>query len=188
MVKKLKSQAKEEDRLFADAVRISAQQIWQAGLGAFAKAQEEGEDGGGQVFNKLVAEGTQMQQRGGPASDDGVAGMSDTVTGVADGAGEGAAGSWDKLERVFEERVGRALGAIGVPTRQDVEALTRQVEQLARMVEQLSGGQGPARLGGKVAIQAAGKAEKTPRKTVAKAAGRRKPAAAKAGAAPGAGD
>jgi poly(hydroxyalkanoate) granule-associated protein len=163
MVKKLKAQAKEEDKLFADAVRISAQQIWQAGLGAFAKAREEGEGGGGHVFHKLVAEGTQMQQRGGQASGDGGAGMADSVSRVTDGAGAEAAGSWDKLEQVFEERVGRALGAIGVPTRQDVEALTRQVEVLTRMVEQLSGGQAPV-------------------------AAPRKPALKKTGAAPGAAD
>jgi hypothetical protein len=125
MVKKLKAQAKEEDQLFAEAVRVSAQQIWQAGLGAFAKAQEEGEGGGGQVFHTLVREGTQMQQRGGPAPDD--------------GGSTPAAGSWDKLEQVFEERVGRALGAIGVPTREDVAALTLEVARLTRMVEQMSG-------------------------------------------------
>ncbi len=51
MVKKLKAQA--EDKQLANAVRTSAQQIWQAGLGAFAKAQEEG----GRVFAKLVKEG-----------------------------------------------------------------------------------------------------------------------------------
>jgi polyhydroxyalkanoate synthesis regulator phasin len=165
MVKKLKAQAKEEDQLFADAVRISAQQIWQAGLGAFAKAQEQGEGGGGQVFHTLVREGTQMQQRGGAAPDDGVSAR--------------AAGSWDTLERVFEERVGRALGAIGVPTREDVAALTLQVEQLTRMVEQLSGGQGAAN---------PAESGKSAAKTAQKTAAARKPAATKAGAAPGGGD
>ena len=43
MVKKLKEFT--EDKELASAVRSSAQQIWQAGLGAFAKAQEEGEIG-----------------------------------------------------------------------------------------------------------------------------------------------
>lgn len=154
MVKKLKAQAKEEDKLFADAVRISAQQIWQAGLGAFAKAQEEG----GRVFHKLVAEGTQMQQRGGPATEHGVTAMTDSVTRVADGVSEAAAGSWDKLEQVFEERVGRALGAIGVPTGADVAALTLRVAQLERMVErmvELRGG--PAEKPQKLAKKAAAK-------------------------------
>ena len=180
MVKKLKAKAKDEDRRFADAVRISAQQIWQAGLGAFAKAQKEGEGGGGRAFHALVQEGTQMQQRGGPASDERVAGMTDTVTRVADGVSDGAAGSWDKLEQVFEERVGRALGAIGVPSRGDVEALARQVERLAWMVEQLGGGQ--------ALRESAGKASKKSARTTAKTAAPREPAAKKARAAAGAGN
>ncbi|MEN9867996.1 MAG: hypothetical protein RL748_3586, partial [Pseudomonadota bacterium] len=53
MVKKLKATGKTDDKQLASAVRTSAQQIWQAGLGAFAKAQEEG----GKVFTKLVKEG-----------------------------------------------------------------------------------------------------------------------------------
>lgn len=135
MAKKLKEQAKDDDTLFASAVRTSAQQIWQAGLGAFAKAQEEG----GRVFNKLVQEGTEMQKRGRSGSEDRMADMSATVSKVADGVSKQAAGSWDKLEQVFEERVARALGSIGVPTRKDIEALTRQVEQLTRTVAELSG-------------------------------------------------
>ena len=38
MAKKLK---KNDDQQLADAVRMSSQEIWQAGLSAFAKAQEE---------------------------------------------------------------------------------------------------------------------------------------------------
>ena len=49
MTKNIKELEQEEEAL-SRAVRSSAQQIWQAGLGAFAKAQEEG----GRVFSKLV--------------------------------------------------------------------------------------------------------------------------------------
>ena len=41
MSKKIEDLEQEEEAL-ARAVRSSAQQIWQAGLGAFAKAQQEG--------------------------------------------------------------------------------------------------------------------------------------------------
>ena len=194
MAKKLKEQAKNEDTLFASAVRTSAQQIWQAGLGAFAKAQEEG----GRVFNKLVQEGTEMQNRTRSTTEDRVAEMTDTVTKVADGVSRQAAGSWDKLEQVFEDRVARALGAIGVPTRKDVEALSRQVEQLSRMVAEL-GGQ-PATAGApaaktaarkpatKAAAKSAAKDVAQPAAKPAKKAAPRKPAPKKAGAAPVAGD
>src|SRR4051794_38791433 len=105
MVRKLKDLITDEDKQLADAVRASAQQIWQAGLGAFAKAQEEG----GRVFTKLVEEGAAFQQRTRTTSEDKMAGITDTVAKVADDVGKQAAGSWDKLEQVFEDRVTRAL-------------------------------------------------------------------------------
>jgi poly(hydroxyalkanoate) granule-associated protein len=135
MVRKLRDLVTDEDKQLADAVRASAHQIWQAGLGAFAKAQEEG----GRVFNKLVQEGSALQKRTRSMTGDRVSEMTDTVTKVAEGVGKQASGSWDKLEQVFEDRVMRALGAIGVPTRKDIDALTRQVEQLAKTVTALSG-------------------------------------------------
>ena len=42
----------------SEQMKQSAQQIWQAGLGAFAKAQQEG----GKVFESLVKEGSKLQE------------------------------------------------------------------------------------------------------------------------------
>ncbi len=177
MVKKLK----DEDKQLADAVRASAHQIWQAGLGAFAKAQEEG----GRVFNKLVQEGTALQQRTRSMTEGRVSDMTDTVTKVADGVSKQASGSWDKLEQVFEDRVMRALGAIGVPTRKDIDALTRQVEQLARTVAELSGQPAPKPRMKTAARKPAVKSGATAAaKGAARKAAPRKPAARKPKAAP----
>lgn len=140
MVKKLKTLAKSEDKQLASAVRTSAHQIWQAGLGAFAKAQEEG----GRVFNKLVEEGTNLQRRTRSMAEDKVSEVTDTVTKVADGVSKQASGSWDKLEQVFEDRVARALSTIGVPTQKDIQELTRRVEQLSRAVAAATGKKIPA--------------------------------------------
>jgi poly(hydroxyalkanoate) granule-associated protein len=192
MVKKLKTLAKDEDKQLASAVRTSAYQIWQAGLGAFAKAQEEG----GRVFNRLVQEGTELQQRTRSKADDRVADLSDTVAKVADGVSKQASGSWDKLEQVFEDRVARALATIGVPTHKDLEALTRQVEQLGQMVSKLSApSSGPAPNGAakrpaktavrKPAVKAAPKSvTPPPAKAVVKKAVSRKVGAKKPGALP----
>ncbi|MGF6115732.1 poly(hydroxyalkanoate) granule-associated protein [Janthinobacterium lividum] len=164
MVKKLKEPT--EDKELASAVRSSAQQIWQAGLGAFAKAQEEG----GRVFSKLVKEGTEFQKR----TEDKVAGVSDSVSKLADGVGKQASGSWDKLEQVFEERVARALATIGVPTQQDLAALHAQIDALSRQVAALSAKAAPAprpKAAAKPAVKAAPKAvPKTAPKTAPKAA------------------
>ncbi|SHH06777.1 phasin family protein [Massilia sp. CF038] len=175
MVKKLKTLAKTEDKQLASAVRTSAHQIWQAGLGAFAKAQEEG----GKVFSKLVEEGNNLQRRTRSMAEDRVSEVTDTVTKVADGVSKQASGSWDKLEQVFEDRVARALSTIGVPTQKDIQELTKRVEQLSRAVATLSGKKAPA--AAKPAAKPA--AKKAAAKPAAKKAGA-KPAAKKAAAKP----
>lgn len=160
MVKKLKELT--EDKELASAVRSSAQQIWQAGLGAFAKAQEEG----GRVFSKLVKEGTEFQKR----AEDKVADVGDSVSKLADGVGKQASGSWDKLEQVFEERVARALATIGVPMQNDIAALHAKIDALSLQVAALSGKATPAprpKAVAKPAVKAAPKA--APKAAVAKA-------------------
>lgn len=180
MVKKLKTLAKTEDKQLASAVRTSAHQIWQAGLGAFAKAQEEG----GRVFNKLVEEGTNLQRRTRSMAEDKVSEVTDTVTKVADGVSKQASGSWDKLEQVFEDRVARALSTIGVPTQKDIQELTKRVEQLSRAVAAATGKKVPAT---KTAAKPAAKkvaAKPAAKKAAAKPAA--KPVAKKAAAKPAA--
>ena len=54
------------DQQLAGAVRDSTHQIWLAGLGAFAKAQQEGT----KVFEALVKEGSELQRRTLAASGD----------------------------------------------------------------------------------------------------------------------
>lgn len=135
MVKKLKSLSTEQDKQLANAVRNSAQQIWQAGLGAFAKAQEEG----GKVFSKLVKEGTSLQKRTQKMAEEKVSDVTGTVSKVAEGVSKQASGTMDKLEQVFEERVSRALTSMGVPTQKDIQLLTKRVEQLSKAVAELSG-------------------------------------------------
>lgn len=167
MVKKLKELA--EDTELASAVRSSAQQIWQAGLGAFAKAQEEG----GRVFSKLVKEGTEFQKR----AEDKVADVSGSVSKLADGVGKQASGSWDKLEQVFEERVARALATIGVPMQHDIAALHARIDALSAQVAALQGKAAPAAKPKAVANKPAAKAApKTAPKAAAKAAVAKAPA------------
>jgi len=100
MVKKLKAMANKshsESQLRA-AVKDSAQEIWLAGLGAFSKAQEEGQ----KVFKALVREGTSIQKRTMKVTEDKVNDVTAKVTKVAAGLQKQANGTWDKLETVFE--------------------------------------------------------------------------------------
>jgi predicted translin family RNA/ssDNA-binding protein len=43
----------------------------------------------------------------------------------------------DTLEKVFEERVTRALHSIGVPMRQDINGLIERMDELSRQVDEL---------------------------------------------------
>lgn len=138
MVKKLKAMAggAKGDSQLAAAIKDSAQQIWLAGLGAYSKAQEEGQ----KVFNALVKEGNSIQKRTMRITEDKVTEVTSRVGKLAGGLQKQANGTWDKLETVFEERVERALTRLGVPTNKEIGDLTRRVEQLTASVQKLSGG------------------------------------------------
>lgn len=137
MVKKLKAMAEGsgKDNQLAAAIKESAQQIWLAGLGAFAKTQEEGQ----KVFQALVKEGTTIQKRTVRITEDKMGDIGGRFAKVAGQFQKQANGTWDKLEGVFEERVERALHRLGVPNRKDVAALTKQVHELNAQVARLSG-------------------------------------------------
>lgn len=137
MVKKLKAlaESKADNNQLAAAIKDSAQQIWLAGLGAFSKAQEEGT----KVFEALVKEGTTIQLRSKAFTEEKLGEVTGKVTKVAGDLGKQASQSWDKLEQVFEERVARAVGRLGVPTRKDIQALTDRVEALNASVQALGG-------------------------------------------------
>ena len=168
MTQNIKELEQEEEEL-SRAVRSSAQQIWQAGLGAFAKAQQAG----GREFTRLVRDGSELQKRARQVED-----ATDTVARKAERSSRRASSSWGKLEQVFEERVARALATIGVPARSEMEALNHRIDELERMLAELTGEQ---------RRQAAEKKAPAAKAAAAKPAARR-PAAKRTPAKPGAAD
>ena len=124
MVKKLKSLvAGESGGNLAATIKESAQQIWLAGLGAFSRAQEEGN----KVFESLVEEGEAIQAKTRKAAEVKVGELAAKAT-----------GGWDKLEHVFEERVAQALNSLGVPSKKDVDTLSRRVAELVKQMNESS--------------------------------------------------
>lgn len=120
------------------SVLASSHQIWLAGLGAFSKAQE----GGAKVFETLVKQGEVLEARTRK-----VAGQTaDAARGAAMSKAKEmqaiAGGTWDKLEQVFEDRVSKALGKLGVHTSADVERLSQRVNELSEAVNALLKAQG----------------------------------------------
>ena len=109
-----------------DPIKDSAQQIWLAGLGAFAKMQQEGS----KAFEALVKDGVGIQKKTQQAAEETLAQAQARMSGFANEFGAKAAGQWGKLENLFEERVARALEHLGVPSADEVTALRARVAAL----------------------------------------------------------
>jgi poly(hydroxyalkanoate) granule-associated protein len=122
------------DSQLAASVKDSAQQIWLAGMGAFAKAQAEG----GKVFEALVKEGVGLQRKTQAVAEEKLGDVTGKMSSMAAEVTGKAGASWDKLENIFEERTAKALGKLGVPTAKDVADLKRQVAELSAAVARLS--------------------------------------------------
>jgi len=137
MVKKLRKTTTDDKKTGAQlsgTVKESAQQIWLAGLGAFAKAQEEG----GKVFEALVKEGTSIQRKTQAAAEEKISEATNRMATMATDISSKASGQWDKLENIFEERVAKALNKLGVPSAKDIDVLIARIEELNRNVARLS--------------------------------------------------
>jgi poly(hydroxyalkanoate) granule-associated protein len=116
--------SKDDDK--PDRIKDSAQQIWLAGLGAFAKMQQEGS----KAFEALVKDGMGVQKKTQQAAEETLAQAQARMAGFASEFGTKAAGGWGKLENIFEDRVARALEKLGMPSAQEVAALQARVEAL----------------------------------------------------------
>jgi poly(hydroxyalkanoate) granule-associated protein len=134
----------EQAKELSQAILNSSHQIWLAGLGAFARAQQEGM----RVFETLVKQGESLEKTTRQAAAETAAAARGAAKAKAKEMQEMAGGTWDKLEQVFEERVARALSKLGVYTQNDVQRLADRVDELAARVDQLlktTGGRGGAR-------------------------------------------
>ena len=103
------------NKQLAEGIRDSASRIWLAGVGAFTAAQNQGSG----VFESLVEEGERVQKQVKNAAED-------AYTGVLTKASH----AWDQLSpdqlgRLFDDSVARALHAVSIPTKEDVEEAVR---------------------------------------------------------------
>jgi len=163
-VMKKKVQAKPAASMFATPVVESAREIWLAGLGAFAVAQSESGkmiEQGNKLFEKLVSEGVKLEKKTRSVAETAVGDIKGEVESKVGAVRKQAVDNWDKLENIFENRVARVLGQLGVPTASDVNNLAERVQVLSQKVTELSKPQKVAK----------------PRKTAAKKPAAKKPAA-----------
>ena len=119
----------------AKQVMDSAQQIWLAGLGAFSKAKAEG----GKVFETLVKQGEQIEKHTRTVAE----ATMETARDQASKTIGLAAGKFDKLEQVFEDRVHKSLNRLGVLTSKDVAALQARQQYLTSIAAEKCAQRGP---------------------------------------------
>ncbi|WP_370654362.1 phasin family protein [Rhodoferax sp.] len=155
--KKSTKSATHKSSILSDSVKDSAQQIWQAGLGAFNKAQVEGT----KAFEALVKEGVSFQRKTQSAAEEKINEATHKMTSMATDITSKASGQWDKLENIFEDRVAKALNKLGVPSAKDIDALIARIDALNASVQKLNPAKATA---------------KTVAKTTAKSAAKTKPA------------
>jgi poly(hydroxyalkanoate) granule-associated protein len=102
---------KKKSEKVVDDLRASAHKIWLAGLGAVSLAEEEGS----RTFKNLVSRGQTLEERG-----------KKSVSSLRTKAGD----AWDSLEEGFEARMVKTLRRLGVPTRDDLERVSRRLDRL----------------------------------------------------------
>ena len=133
--------ASKNDNLQAQAEQMSkrlgesAQQVWLAGVGAFGRAQAEGT----KLFETLVKEGLSLEQTTRKVAGGKAQAMRDAMETTVGQARERASDTWDRLEKVFEERVHRALRRLEVPSREDLSALIDRVDALNAQLRTMGG-------------------------------------------------
>jgi len=172
MVKKLKAMADKKasnpagllDNALAQTIKDSAQQIWLAGMGAFAKAQAEGT----QAFDKLIKDGMSLQKKTQGAAEEKISEVTGKMSAMAGEVTAKAGQHWDKLESIFEQRTAKAMSRLGVPSAKDMAALNARLDKLAADVAKL----GATKLGATKAP-----AKKAAPRAAAKKTARKAPAA-----------
>jgi poly(hydroxyalkanoate) granule-associated protein len=171
MVKKLKAMADKKaanpagllDNALAQTIKDSAQQIWLAGMGAFAKAQAEGT----QTFEKLIKDGLSLQKKTQGLAEDKINDVTGKMTAMAGEVTAKAGQHWDKLESIFEQRTAKAMGRLGVPSAKDLAALNARIDKLEAALARVGGQKAPAKKAVEKAAAKKAPAKRSPRKAAA---------------------
>lgn len=107
--------------------RKYTKQIWLAGLGAFSRAEEEGN----KLFDSLVKVGEELESKTVELTDQ-------TVTKVAEKTKESVTDTKDKVEKLLDQRVNHSLNRLGLVTAKDILHLESLILDLHHKVDALA--------------------------------------------------
>jgi poly(hydroxyalkanoate) granule-associated protein len=113
-----------------------AQQVWLAGLGAMAKAQEQGS----KAMEALLSDGLAFQRKSQAEAQQRLQEATERLGHLASDFGQSTSGRVDKLEHLFEDRVAKALHRLGMPSLLDIQMLSERVAQLESQLQALQSG------------------------------------------------
>ncbi len=119
------------------ALAPPAQQVWLAGLGAMAKAQEQGS----KAIEALLSDGLAFQRKSQAEAQQRLQEATERLGHLASDFGQTASGRVDKLEHLFEDRVAKALHRLGMPSLLDIQMLSERVAQLESQLQALQSAQ-----------------------------------------------
>jgi poly(hydroxyalkanoate) granule-associated protein len=107
-------------------LKQSAHEIWLAGLGAFALAGEEG----GKLFKDLVKKGAGLEKTNKAL----IGKRVDKLMARAERMQGDARQAVTRFAAPIEDGMTGAMHKLGIPTRREIQALTKKVEELTRVV------------------------------------------------------
>jgi poly(hydroxyalkanoate) granule-associated protein len=116
---------KKKDKELHNDIMDSAHKVWLAGLGAVAMAEEEG----GKFLSSLMEKGQKLEGK----SKEQVEKAKGTVAGMK----TVAESYWETFGRTIDDQMTTVIHRIGVPTKDEIEALTKKVEDLTVAVDNL---------------------------------------------------
>ena len=156
------SRNKAKPKSSPDSQPLPAQQVWLAGLGAMAKAQEQGS----KAIEALVNDGLAFQRKSQAEAQQRLHEATERLSHMASDFGQHTSGRVDKLEHLFEDRVAKALHRLGMPTLLDIQTLNDRVAQLEAQLAALSKAKTAAPRKSSTALTQPAKAVKPAKKTV----------------------
>jgi len=109
----------------SEDIKRNSNDIWLAGLGAYATISETGQE----TFNTLVKKGQAFEKENPPKP---------TTDSRIDELKSKANQTIDRIEKAFDLRVSSALNRIGIIRKSDLEQLTEKVDTLTTILNRVS--------------------------------------------------
>lgn len=111
-----------------------AREIWLAGLGALSRLEQEGD----KVFQSLVERGKNYEDKRTKQLQDATENLRQQQESFTQDVTRRLDSATDSVEEVVTDTLSETLGSIGVPTRNEVQGLSRRVGELSKKLDALS--------------------------------------------------